>query len=923
MRNSSLVARYARHAAAIGLLLSALSASPASALTSLSTTGIVVDNFTANGNVNMDDASADTIVIGQNGGTPDTVTIAGIGNLNLTNTGNNLTLASGGLSANGNITLTDSQWSISNTGVAAFASVNGLTLTSNADGFSLAGGTTPRTLTVTGGTVTLNSTGAGSNLTLPGTGTLATLAGNETLTNKTIDKASNTLTGVASSGTNSDITSLTGLSTPLSVGQGGTGGTSFTVGALIKGNGTSAFGTVAAPTGTIVGTSDAQTLTNKTLTGATLSLDDTGSSFNLLVVPTSSPSLTADRQLTFNVNNANRIITLTGDLSTAGTGPITFTSAGVTNLTLPTTGTVTALGNSTTGTGTTIVLGTAPTLSLPRIGTINDTNGVAALTFNPTASAVNAFTMLSGATGVSPTLSVTGTDANIDMKLQAKGTGGHVFLTTATNSDIIRLQPFAAGASTFIGTLTSSDLTGNQTWTLPATGGTIALTSDITNVSGWTDGGATVSTITATDNAVIGGSTAGGKLQVETTGSPTVKGLIVKGDASQTASLQEWFRGSTLVAKLDNFGNFIADGNGGTYTMNTAATTTVDLFNTVATTMNIGGAATTMNIGANGGSMLLRSNVTTGGTITAGSTLNANGVSLILDADNATAAANVSIIANQGASLDGVLRYNATSTKWETSSDGGTTFTDLASSGLTGTGAAGGVAFWTNPSTLSNDASFFWDNTNKRLGLGTNAPASALTVVASSALTANTIAGLQLDAMTTGVPAAGFGAGIIFRAEDTNATADLVASIDAVYTDALHTSEDTELRFFTRSAGGGLTNALTIGNTGNLTTSGSLVIGTGSAPIARHFSVTQVVVAPAIPADSCALYGTVNIAGALPGDSVVATPTATGSGIEESALSWNSYVASSNQVAIRACNPTSGVIDVGDTQVWRVDVWKH
>src|SRR5688572_8752890 len=148
MRNSSLVARYARHAAAIGLLLSALSASPASALTSLSTTGITADNFTANGNVNMDDASADTIIIGQNGGTPDTVTIAGIGNLNLNNTGNNLTLASGGLSANGNISLTDSQWSISNAGVAAFASVNGLTLTSNADGFSLAGGSTSRTLTV-------------------------------------------------------------------------------------------------------------------------------------------------------------------------------------------------------------------------------------------------------------------------------------------------------------------------------------------------------------------------------------------------------------------------------------------------------------------------------------------------------------------------------------------------------------------------------------------------------------------------------------------------------------------------------------------------------------------------------------------------------------------------------------------------------
>jgi fibronectin-binding autotransporter adhesin len=94
-----------------------------------------------------------------------------------------------------------------------FATVNGLTLTGNADGFSIAGGTTSRTLTVTGANKTLQGAGTtidlggnltlassfttvganaltltttgGTNVTLPTTGTLSTLAGTETLTNKT------------------------------------------------------------------------------------------------------------------------------------------------------------------------------------------------------------------------------------------------------------------------------------------------------------------------------------------------------------------------------------------------------------------------------------------------------------------------------------------------------------------------------------------------------------------------------------------------------------------------------------------------------------------------------------------------------------------------------------------------------------------
>jgi hypothetical protein len=76
-----------------------------------------------------------------------------------------------------------------------------------------------------------------------------------------------TALSAAASGANSDITSLAGLTTALSVAQGGSGAVTLT--GILKGNGTSAFSAVTAPSGTIVGTTDSQTLTNKTIEAGT------------------------------------------------------------------------------------------------------------------------------------------------------------------------------------------------------------------------------------------------------------------------------------------------------------------------------------------------------------------------------------------------------------------------------------------------------------------------------------------------------------------------------------------------------------------------------------------------------------------------------------------------------------------------------
>lgn len=114
-----------------------------------------------------------------------------------------------------------------------------------------------------------------------------------------------------------------------------------------------------------VGVSATQTLTSKTLTSPTItgptitgpgSITDI-STFGLRDVTTTtyetrivsnnaSPILTADRTLTLDVNNADRTISLTGNLTlggsltTSGAHNTTLTTSGATSLTLPTSGTL-------------------------------------------------------------------------------------------------------------------------------------------------------------------------------------------------------------------------------------------------------------------------------------------------------------------------------------------------------------------------------------------------------------------------------------------------------------------------------------------------------------------------------------------------------------------------------------------------------
>jgi microcystin-dependent protein len=120
----------------------------------------------------------------------------------------------------------------------------------------------------------------------------------------------------------------------------------------------------------------------------------------------------------------------------------------------------------------------SPTITTPRIVTqVNDTNGNAVLGITATASAVNYINLANAALSGVPTFSCLGTDTNIDMAFQSKGSGSFSF--ASTNS-----TPFGISSGTAYQHRTNfsfANTSATRTVTFQDASGTLAYLSDITS----------------------------------------------------------------------------------------------------------------------------------------------------------------------------------------------------------------------------------------------------------------------------------------------------------------------------------------------------------------------------------------------------------------------------------------------------------
>ena len=197
-------------------------------------------------------------------------------------------------------------------------------------------------------------------------------------------------TPVKATFTGSDVTGLAEFQSADFIGvvDGGTGAVTFSAG-ILKADGTNAFTTVTAPSGDIVGTSDTQTLTNKTINSASNTITITESNIS-------------DLQSYILADSTNTLTnkTISGSSNTlTNIGNSSLTNSGITVVDDSSTSATISLGETLKISGTsneieTAISGDTITIGLPSNVTIgNNLTVTGDLTVNGTTTTVNSTTI--------------------------------------------------------------------------------------------------------------------------------------------------------------------------------------------------------------------------------------------------------------------------------------------------------------------------------------------------------------------------------------------------------------------------------------------------------------------------------------------------------------------------------------------------
>ncbi len=193
------------------------------------------------------------------------------------------------------------------------------------------------------------------------------------------------------------------------------------------------------------------------------------------------------------------------------------------------------------GTGN-VAMTNTPTLTTPIIGSIKDTNSNTILSLNPITSAVNYVQIENDVAGSAPHIRPAGSDTNINLHLEPKGTG--VVAISGNGADATtRFRFLTTGASTGTGLTLASVITANRTITFPDATGTASLqTGLVANQIAYASDSNTISSLTTatypslTELSYVKGVTSSIQTQLNAKGAGTVTSVSFTGGLISVAT---------------------------------------------------------------------------------------------------------------------------------------------------------------------------------------------------------------------------------------------------------------------------------------------------------------------------------------------------------------------------------------------------
>ena len=455
-------------------------------------------------------------------------------------------LASGQISSATNVSITIPYTSVTGLGSIATQNASNVAITGGTINGTTIGGSTPAPGTFT----TLTSTGA-TNL-----GTIASGVWNGTAigvsyggTGATTAAGARSNLGAAASGANSDITSLSGLTTPLSGPQGGTGFGSYTTGDLLYAD-----------------TSSTLARLNDVATGNALISGGVG------VAPSYGKiGLTTHVSGTLPVaNGGTGATTLTGYVYGNGTGAFTaaatIPNAGLTNSSVTIGSTSIALGGTATTLAglTTVTLTQDPTLALEastkqyvdsQVATVSNqtfhTACYATTTANLTATYSN------GTGGVGATLTNSGSLAAFSTDGQSPPINSRILVknqTSGLQNGIYTLTTVGSGAIAWVLTrATDFDTVGSGPNQIETGAATFINNGNLYGASGW---------VMTTTGTLVVGTTSFTWTQTSSSSSVTVSSPLLKTGSDISLTTVPTTLGGTGLTTLTQYSVMIGNGTG-------------------------------------------------------------------------------------------------------------------------------------------------------------------------------------------------------------------------------------------------------------------------------------------------------------------------------------------------------------------------